>query len=319
MAKYDQSGAEAAQPKTPFKLFMVPSAAVQRSNVPKDIDEVMADLASFPVGTDLMDVYACGRANGDKEFQPTEGGIEGGCADPFLLGKMVTTTECTTTAYGDAKFFIRHQPIEADWAENPSILDQYDADTARLTTNRRLHRSARPRARPGFSRAPPARGEGRRWGGAVIIWSVCAAHWRDERRCARRHAHLGALSHVDMPRVGSGVGGGSRSDCKHSVGKERASTLGHTCSTLPSQSMSTAMRLALLAEESAAAPYATEMASPVSQISGYEKPHSRANSEFFSTPSFDTPTTATRLALYAGKSSSNFLPSAVHPPVSARG
>lgn len=130
MAKYDQSGAEAAQPKTPFKLFMVPSPDVQRPNVPKDIDEVMADLASFPVGTDLMDVYACGRANGDKEFQPTEGGVEGGCADPFLLGKMVTTTECTTTAYGDAKFFIRHQPIEADWAENPSILDQYDADTA---------------------------------------------------------------------------------------------------------------------------------------------------------------------------------------------
>lgn len=44
-----------------------------------------------------------------------------------------------------------------------------------------------------------------------------------------------------------------------------------------------------------------------------------ANLEFLSGASLETPTIETPLALYWGASSSNFLPSAVHPPVEALG
>jgi hypothetical protein len=145
MAKYSQNGEKAANPKTPFKLFLVPSEAVQRPNTPKSIDEVMADLESFPVGTPLLSVYACGRAMPSAEISPTEGGVEGACGEPFLLGDMVTTSECTTSAYGDAKFFIHHQPIEEDWQQNPEILNQYNADEACYWTGPKMTPSGIPK------------------------------------------------------------------------------------------------------------------------------------------------------------------------------
>jgi hypothetical protein len=130
MARYSQDGTESKEVKIPFKLFLVPSAEVQRPNTPKGIDAVMADLESIPKGTKLFTVYACGKGNGAAEMEPTSGGVEKACGDPFKLGEMVSTTECTTTAYGDAKFFIRHQPIEADWKLKPEFIKQYDAKAA---------------------------------------------------------------------------------------------------------------------------------------------------------------------------------------------
>lgn len=130
LATYNQIGDKVSDPKFPFKLFIVPTAEVQKSNAPKDIDDVMSDLSSYPVGTTLFSVYACGKGNGDAEQAPTSGGVETACGDPFLLGEMVTTTECTTSAYGDKKFFIRHQPIEQDWQQRPDFLEQYDAKSA---------------------------------------------------------------------------------------------------------------------------------------------------------------------------------------------
>jgi len=130
MATWTQDGTKVAAPKLPFKLFLVPSAEVQRPDTPKTIDELMGELQSFEIGTKLMTVYACAKGNGDAELNPTAGGVEAACGDPFELGDMVTTTECTTSAYGDAKFFIRHQPIEQDWQVNPEFLNQYDAETA---------------------------------------------------------------------------------------------------------------------------------------------------------------------------------------------
>lgn len=130
MASYTQSGEKVSKPKVPFKLFLVPSAEVQRPDTPKTIDDVMAELKSFKVGTTLFTVYACGKGNGDAEISPTAGGVETACGDAFKLGDMVTTTECTTSAYGDAKFSIRHQPIEEDWVLNPEFLKQYPAKEA---------------------------------------------------------------------------------------------------------------------------------------------------------------------------------------------
>jgi len=130
MATWTQNGTKVADPKVPFKLFMVPSAEVQRPNTPKDIDDLMGELESFPVGTKIVTVYACAKGNGAAELSPTAGGLETACGEPFKLGDMVTTSACTTSAYGDAKFFIRHQPIEQDWVLRPDFLDQYDAETA---------------------------------------------------------------------------------------------------------------------------------------------------------------------------------------------
>ena len=130
LATWAQDGQKVDVPKVPFKLFIVPSAEVQRPDTPKDIDDLMAELSSFEIGTNIATVYACAKGNGEAELTPTAGGVEAACGDPFKLGEIVTTTACTTSAYGDAKFFIRHQAIEEDWILNPEFLEQQDAEKA---------------------------------------------------------------------------------------------------------------------------------------------------------------------------------------------
>ena len=97
MATYSQAGVKATVPKVSFKLYLVPSAQVQRPDTPKSIDDMMAELASFPVGTPLFAVWACGKGLGAAELTPTTGGVEQACGDPFKLGDMVTTSACTTS------------------------------------------------------------------------------------------------------------------------------------------------------------------------------------------------------------------------------
>merc|ERR1711924_558101 len=77
--------------------------------------------AKIPVGSTLYSVYACESA-GAHEMTPNTVGLEAGCADPVLLGDMVTTSECTSSNYGDSEFFIRHQLVENDWQLNPSLI-----------------------------------------------------------------------------------------------------------------------------------------------------------------------------------------------------
>lgn len=131
MARYSQNGQKHESPKFPFKLFLVPSKEVQTPAIEKTVDQVNSEMSSFPVGTTLYTVYACGKAAGD-EMKPTEGSVEMSCGAPMKLGDMVTTDKCTTSAYGDKSFQIRHQPVEEDWQADPSILQQngYDAGKA---------------------------------------------------------------------------------------------------------------------------------------------------------------------------------------------
>lgn len=130
MATYSQDGVKVDRPNFPFKLFLVPSPEVQRSDTPKSIDDVMSDLESFKNGTRLFSVFACGKGNGQAELEPTSGGVDAACGDPFKLGDMLTTSDCTTSSYGDKSFFRRHQPIEQDWTLKPEFLKQYDAKAA---------------------------------------------------------------------------------------------------------------------------------------------------------------------------------------------
>ena len=132
LAKYDQSGrpVPANEVRFPFKLFLVPSEQVQFPNTQKTVAEVNSELESIKVGTPLYTVWACGSAAPGGEDNPTSGGLEKACGSKTRLGEMVTTTPCTTSKYGDEKFFIRHQRVEEDWALEPSYLAQYDASTA---------------------------------------------------------------------------------------------------------------------------------------------------------------------------------------------
>ena len=61
---------------------------------------------------------------------PTDGGLGRACGSPLKLGAMVTTAKCTSSKWGDEKFFIRHQRVEEDWAAHPEFLTQYDAAKA---------------------------------------------------------------------------------------------------------------------------------------------------------------------------------------------
>jgi len=98
MVRFGQDGQEARVLKTPFKVFLIPSEEVQLPAKEKtvDRDEANAEVEAFPVGTVLYTAYACGKAAGTEvELMPTDGGLEKACADPILLGQMVTTTKCT--------------------------------------------------------------------------------------------------------------------------------------------------------------------------------------------------------------------------------
>ena len=79
------------------------------------------------------------------------------------------------------------------------------------------------------------------------------------------------------------------------------------------------MRRAALSEVSAAAPYAIATFMSVSQRSGYSKPEPSANALFFSTSSLEQPMMAQFFAVKAVSCDWNEQPSAVQPPVAARG
>jgi len=130
MARYSQDGTKHDSPKFPFKLFLVPSEEVQTPATEKTLEQVNAEMTSFPVGTPIYTVYACGKSVG-AELTPT-GSLEKDCGAPLKLGTMITTDKCTTSAYGDKSFQIRHQPVEEDWVADPSILasNEYNAAVA---------------------------------------------------------------------------------------------------------------------------------------------------------------------------------------------
>merc|ERR1719412_2235245 len=123
MAKFSQDGTEHDKPVFPFKLFLVPGSEVQQNDTPKTVEEFKNEMRSINVGTTLYTVWACRKATGN-EVAPTSGTVEEACGEPFKLGDMVTTSECTSSVYGDKQFHIRHQPVEEDWAADSKILSQ---------------------------------------------------------------------------------------------------------------------------------------------------------------------------------------------------
>lgn len=129
LARFSQDGTEHSVPKSPFKLFMVPSASVQQDTKKKDIDSEHALMNAIQPGTTILTVYACGKpASTSAETTPTMGGLDRACANPVLLGDMKTESKCTNSKYGDEQFYVRHQAIEEDWQLNPSYFNNVDTD-----------------------------------------------------------------------------------------------------------------------------------------------------------------------------------------------
>lgn len=129
LARYSQDGTEHNPPKFPFKLMMIANSAIKTGQGEHTIDAVHAEIDAIPVGTTLYTTYACQRPEGD-ESQPSEDLSK--CGKPLLLGDVITTSECTTSKYGDESLHIRHQRIEEDWQLESAYFRQgeYRADQA---------------------------------------------------------------------------------------------------------------------------------------------------------------------------------------------
>jgi hypothetical protein len=129
LARYSQNGKEHNPPKFPFKLFMTPNTALKTGTNTQSVDAVHAEIDAIPSGTRLFTVYACAEAAGD-ELNPSEDLRS--CGKPMVLGDIITTSQCTTSWYGDSSLHIRHTRIEEDWQLEPSYMKQgqYDANTA---------------------------------------------------------------------------------------------------------------------------------------------------------------------------------------------
>lgn len=123
MARYAQDGTETYPPVFPFKIAIVVNPELSTGNQGEDLDSIHAELDAIPVGTTLYTMYACAEPSGD-EMDPG-GGLEK-CGAPVLLGDIVTTSQCTTSAYGDEYLHFRHQRIEEDWALQPGFMSWGD-------------------------------------------------------------------------------------------------------------------------------------------------------------------------------------------------
>jgi len=117
LTKYSQDGTAHRNPKFPFKLFFTPNSAIQMDNSEKTADQAHAHMDAFPKGTKLYSAYACASPDGAEE-DPARS-----CAGSTYLGDITTTSQCTTSSYGDRSFHVRHQRIEEDWQAKPEYFE----------------------------------------------------------------------------------------------------------------------------------------------------------------------------------------------------
>ena len=97
MARYDQQGNEVSAPTVfPWKLRFANNGAISfPATVSAGYRDYTQDLASIPSGTKIFDIYAMD--------QPEElGGTE------KLIGQMVSSSELTTSNWGDEHLYFRH-------------------------------------------------------------------------------------------------------------------------------------------------------------------------------------------------------------------
>ena len=112
LCRYAQDGTDAgaAGAVFPYRVDMVPQYKGRMPATPSSLDTLMRHLNDIPQGTPLYTMFAY---DSPQDYAAGKG---------RRLGDMVTTTNCTTSAFGDAHLFIRHQRVEEDWALRPEWL-----------------------------------------------------------------------------------------------------------------------------------------------------------------------------------------------------
>jgi len=111
VCSYTQDGEKVAKPVFPFEIVFE-AADINFPDEKKTDDDLLKELSSIPVGSNLYNVYTYASPNdkiaGTKEF----------------LGVMTTIAECHQSLFGDKQMFFRHQRMEEDFALAPEWIPQ---------------------------------------------------------------------------------------------------------------------------------------------------------------------------------------------------
>jgi len=106
LATYDDQGRPAGAPKFPFRLEFQP---LVKAECPcEDYAQCMSNIAKFPVGTALFNVFA-----ESAPGMPAE-----------LIGQFVLTSPMKPSKFGDERLFFQHQYMEDDFKVHPEWLAQ---------------------------------------------------------------------------------------------------------------------------------------------------------------------------------------------------
>jgi len=95
---FTAEGVKVERPVFPYKVNF--RSGIQFPNTPMTQQEMQTRFNRIPQKTRLYSVYATTMPSGSE----------------FLLGNIITESDCVTSKYGDEKLFFRHQRIEEDWA-----------------------------------------------------------------------------------------------------------------------------------------------------------------------------------------------------------
>jgi len=134
LARYSQNGREHATPRFPFKIMAAVNPQLKTGEGELTLDGIHKEIDAFPVGTVLYSLWACGKPVGDEMDPNGENGVSS-CGDAFKLGDIRTTSQCTTSWYGDASLHFRHTRIEEDWKLEPSYMRQGAYDVEQVCMN----------------------------------------------------------------------------------------------------------------------------------------------------------------------------------------
>jgi len=106
LALYDCKGNLAAKAKYPFELIFRPHSQLKGKYGDTYTKDYLSQLKEVPTGFDIYDVYAI-----DDPSKPTV---------QKKIGSLRTTSQMTTSYWGDESMFFKHNYMDDDLKENPA-------------------------------------------------------------------------------------------------------------------------------------------------------------------------------------------------------
>jgi hypothetical protein len=109
---HNQDGVRVENAVFPFLVDLEPTHIVNFTGIKKTNNQLLAELASIPIGSELFHVYAYAspldKLNGTKT----------------LLGSVTTSSACYQSLFGDENMFFRHQRMEEDFSLRPDWIEE---------------------------------------------------------------------------------------------------------------------------------------------------------------------------------------------------